>query len=237
MSSTAQKAKIKRMCGRFTLRTPSHKLIEQFGLETAKPSEPWDAIVPRYNIAPSQTILAVRPSPAGRELVTMKWGFVPAWAPDPKGAMINARSETAAAKPTFRDAFRKRRCLIPADGFYEWKKTGRRKEPYHIRVTDGGLFAFAGLWESWQGQDTCTILTTTANPLVAPLHDRMPVILDPEDYSRWLDSAAQTEELQTLLKPYPEEKLITTTVDLRVNSAAVDDAQCLAPPRTEQTLF
>ena len=225
------------MCGRFTLRTPSHKLIEQFGLETAKPSEPWDAIVPRYNIAPSQTILAVRPSALGRELVSMKWGFVPAWAPDPKGAMINARSETAAAKPTFRDAFRKRRCLIPADGFYEWKKTRRRKEPYHIRLTDGRLFAFAGLWESWQGTDTCTILTTTANPLVAPLHDRMPVILGTENYGRWLDPAAQTDQLQALLKPYPETQLSATPVDSRVNSAASEDPECLAPPRGEQTLF
>jgi putative SOS response-associated peptidase YedK len=225
------------MCGRFTLRVPSHKLIEQFGLEMARPDEPWDAIVPRYNIAPSQTILAVRPSANGRELVSMKWGFVPAWATHAKGAMINARSESAASKPTFRDAFRKRRCLIPADGFYEWKKSGRRKEPYHIRLTDGQLFAFVGLWETWHGQDTCTILTTTANQLVASLHDRMPVILDPEDYSRWLDSSTQAEELQTLLKPYSEEKLKTTAVDLRVNSAAIDDAQCLAPPRSEGTLF
>jgi putative SOS response-associated peptidase YedK len=167
----------------------------------------------------------------------MKWGFLPAWAPDPKGAMINARGETAASKPTFRDAFRKRRCLIPADGFYEWKKAGRRKEPYHIRLMDGRLFAFAGLWESWHGQDTCTILTTMANQLVAPLHDRMPVILDPEDYFKWLDTAAQTEELQSLLKPYPEEQLTTMAVDSRVNSAAVDDPQCLSPPRDEQTLF
>jgi putative SOS response-associated peptidase YedK len=225
------------MCGRFTLRVPSHKLVEQFRLETAQPSEPWDDIIPRYNIAPSQTILAVRPSASGRELVSMKWGFVPAWATDAKGAMINARSETAAAKPTFRDAFRKRRCLIPADGFYEWKKVGRRREPYHILLTDGRLFAFAGLWESWQGQDTCTILTATANQLVAPLHDRMPVILDPENYSKWLDPAAQTEQLQMLLKPYPDDQLTATAIDSRVNSAAVDDAQCLAPPRNARTLF
>ena len=225
------------MCGRFTLRVPSHKLVEQFRLETAQPTEPWDAIVPRYNIAPSQTILAVRRSASGRELVSMKWGFLPAWATDAKGAMINARGETAAAKPTFCDAFSKRRCLIPADGFYEWKKNGRRKEPYHIQLTDGLLFAFAGLWESWHGQDTCTILTTMANNVVAPLHDRMPVILDPESYSKWLDSGAQTKELQALLRPFPEEKLTTTPIDSRVNSAAVDDAQCLAPLRGERTLF
>src|SRR5262249_35002838 len=172
------------MCGRFTLRTPSHKLIEQFGLETAKP---WDAIVPRYNIAPSQTVLVVRPSAAGRELASMKWGFLPAWASDPRAAMINARSETAAGKPTFRGAFVKRRCLIPADGFYEWKKIARQKQPYHIQLASGGLFALAGLWESWQGTDTCTILTTSANSLLAPLHDRMPVILDRENYAKWLD--------------------------------------------------
>jgi len=225
------------MCGRFTLRTPSHKLVGQFGLETANPSEPWDKIVPRYNIAPSQTILAVRPSATGRELVSMTWGFLPAWATDPRTAMINARGETAPTKPTFRDAFRKRRCLIPADGFYEWKKTGRRREPYHIQLARGQLFAMAGLWESWQGRDTCTILTTTANSLVAPLHDRMPVILDPENYDKWLDPASETDDLKSLLRPYAETQLSATAIDSRVNSAAVDDPQCLAPPRGQQTLF
>jgi putative SOS response-associated peptidase YedK len=219
------------MCGRFTLRTPLSKVIAQLGLPLATD------VPARYNIAPSQEILAVRLGPAGKELTPIRWGFLPTWAPDATGAMINARSETAASKPTFREAFRQRRCLIPADGFYEWKKAGRRKEPHYIDLTDGRPFAFAGLWERWRDTDTCAILTTAANPLLKPLHERMPVILNPPSFDRWLDPAAAPEQLQPLLAAYPSEAMRVTPVGLRVNSVANDDATCLEPPATENLLF
>ncbi len=219
------------MCGRFTLRTPLSKVIAQLGLPLAT------EIPARYNIAPSQAILTVRHGPAGKELIPMRWGFVPAWAPDATGAMINARSETAASKPTFREAFRQRRCLIPADGFYEWKKSGRRKEPYYIELADGRPFVFAGLWERWHDTDTCAILTTSANSLLAPLHDRMPVLLDPPNFDGWLEPAATPEQLQPLLATYPSKAMRITPVGLRVNSVANDDAACLEPPSAENLLF
>ena len=186
---------------------------------------------------PQPSDFVLRLSPAGKELVPMRWGFVPAWAPDAMGAMINARSETAASKPTFREAFRQRRCLIPADGFYEWKKAGRRKEPHYIELADGRPFAFAGLWERWRDVDTCAILTTAANSLLAPLHDRMPVLIDPPNFDRWLDPAATPEQLQPLLATYPSEAMRIMPVSTRVNSVANDDAACLESPPVEKLLF
>ncbi len=217
------------MCGRFTLRTPQGVLVEQFRLKSIPPLQP------RYNIAPTQQIGVVRErEPAQREFAWMQWGLVPRWAKDPSGAgqMINARSETAAEKPAFRDAFRRRRCLIVADGFYEWKKAGKAKQPYYIRLKDGRPLAFAGLWERWGDGDekleSCTILTTSANELCAPMHDRMPVILGPADYDRWLDAAlVDPAELKYMLEPHPADEMIAEPVSPRVNSVANDDMGCI----------
>jgi putative SOS response-associated peptidase YedK len=226
------------MCGRFTLRTPQGVLVEQFRLKSIPPLQP------RYNIAPTQQIGVVRErEPAQREFALMQWGLVPRWAKDPSGAsqMINARAETAADKPAFRDAFRRRRCLIVADGFYEWKKAGKIKQPYHIRMKDGRPFAFAGLWERWGASDekleSCTILTTNANELCAPMYDRMPVILGPADYDRWLDPAlVDPDQLKYMLEPYPADEMITEPVSPRVNSVANDDAACIETlEETQQT--
>jgi putative SOS response-associated peptidase YedK len=224
------------MCGRFTLRTPQGVLVEQFRLKSIPPLQP------RFNIAPTQQIGVVRQTePAQREFAWLQWGLVPRWAKDPKVAsqMINARAETAAERPAFRDAFRRRRCLIVADGFYEWKKAGRQKQPYHIRMKDGRPFAFAGLWERWGDEDekleSCTILTTNANELCAPMHDRMPVILGPADYDRWLDaSLVDRAELQFMLEPYPADEMAAEPASPRVNSVANDDAGCIEGGVDEQ---
>jgi putative SOS response-associated peptidase YedK len=217
------------MCGRFTLRTPQGVLVEQFRLKSIPPLQL------RFNIAPTQQIGVVRErEPAQREFAWMQWGLVPRWAKDPKvgSQMINARAETAAEKSAFRDAFRHRRCLIVADGFYEWKKAGKQKQPYHIRMKDGRPFAFAGLWERWGDGDekleSCAILTTSANELCAAMHDRMPVILGPADYDRWLDaSLVDPSELKYMLEPYPADEMAAEPVNPRVNSVANDDAGCI----------
>ncbi len=220
------------MCGRFTLRTPASAIAEQFSLLEVPDLQP------RFNIAPSQPVAAVRVNPqqaAQRQLVFLHWGLVPSWADDPKigNRMINARAETAADKPSFRAAIRRRRCLIVADGFYEWKTVAKRRQPMHIRMRDGRAFAFAGLWESWEGADhsaleSCTVLTTSANELVRPIHDRMPVIIAPADYALWLDPAVQrAEPILPLLRPYPAEEMEAFAVSPRVNSPVKDDESCL----------
>jgi putative SOS response-associated peptidase YedK len=221
------------MCGRFSLTTPAAQIAELFQVTDVS------AVAPRYNIPPSGQVLAVRrlPERAGPELVPLRWGFIPAWAKDPAigNRLVNARSETAAEKPSFREAFRRRRCLIPADGFYEWKKTGGRKEPYYVRLRDGGLFSFAGLWERWRGDDgdaveTCTILTTDANGIVRPIHDRMPVIMDSADYGRWLDPRVQDPEaVKALLRTYPAERMLAYPVSRAVNDPGRDDRKCTEP--------
>jgi putative SOS response-associated peptidase YedK len=194
---------------------------------------------PRYNIAPSQDVLAVR-LPLGetkRQLCLLRWGLIPSWAKDiTVGAkMINARAESAAVKPAFRRAFGTRRCLIPADGFYEWQRRGAGKQPYHIRMRDGKPFAFAGLWEEWEGTiagpiESCTILTTAANDLVAPLHDRMPVIIAPSDFALWLDpKTTDAAALKVLLRPYPSERMVAVPVSTAVNDPAHDDRACTEP--------
>jgi putative SOS response-associated peptidase YedK len=221
------------MCGRFTLSTPAQTLQQIFDL-----SETPD-LPPRYNIAPSEAIAAIRlPEPqAGHRLDLLRWGLVPPWAkePDVGARMINARSETVATNPAFRTAFRRRRCLVPADGFYEWQRLERRKQPFYIRMRDGLPFAFAGLWEHWEGPqgdalETCTILTTEPSELVRPVHDRMPVILDPKDWDLWLDPTMhEPERLQSLLRPYPAEKMIAFPVGQTVNNPANDHEECIAP--------
>jgi putative SOS response-associated peptidase YedK len=222
------------VCGRYTLKTPVKALAEEFSLFDPPPSLP-----PRYNIAPTQPVAAVRQAAdgGGRELVRLRWGLIPSWADDPKIGyrLINARAETAADKPAFRSAFRHRRCLVPADGFYEWRPVNGKKQPYYICRRDGGPFAFAGLWEQWQGADgevieSCTLLTTPANDLVRPIHERMPVILKPEAYAPWLDPHShQPERLHPLLRPYPGEEMTTYPVSHRVNNPRNDDPQCAEP--------
>jgi putative SOS response-associated peptidase YedK len=184
-------------------------------------------------------VVAVRATPTGtgRESVLLRWGLIPSWSKDTASGnrLINARSETAREKPSFRTAFKRHRCLIPANGFYEWKKQERGKQPYYIRRRDGHLFAFAGLWDRWEGGEegaveTCTILTTSANDVVAPLHDRMPVILPPEEYAHWLDpSLKDTDSLVPLLVPFPSEAIVAYPVSLRVNAPKTDDKECIAP--------
>ncbi len=220
------------MCGRFTLSTPTANLAKLFDLDSVPNLEP------RYNIAPTQAVLAVRSTREGlgRELALMRWGLIPSWSKDPAigSSLINARSETVAEKPSFRTAFKRRRCLIPADGFFEWQKQERAKQPYFIGLADRQPFAFAGLWEHWEGADgsvldTCTILTTTANATIRPLHDRMPVILDPADYTTWLDAATHPDYLFHLLHPYPAEAMITYPVSTLVNNVANDVPACIQP--------
>jgi len=221
------------MCGRFALFTLSENLARQFGVSGAP------AVSPRYNIAPSQAVDAVRAAATGggREVASLRWGLVPSWAKDAAigNRMINARSETVREKPAFRNAFRRRRCLIPASGFYEWQRREGQKQPYFVTMRDERPFAFAGLWDRWQGPDetaieSCTILTTAANAVVAPIHDRMPVIVSAAEYERWLDPALQdTEPLDGLLVPFPSEEMAAYPVSAKVNAPSNDDAECVAP--------
>lgn len=203
------------MCGRYTLRTPLTVLAQQFLFELGELPAGL-TLAPRYNVAPTQTVAVVRraESRAAKELALMHWGLVPSWAKDIKigASMINARAETLAEKPAFRSAFARRRCLVLADGYFEWKKVGKQKQPLHFRMTDERPFAFAGLWERWRGSgggagpplESCSIVTTNANELSANIHDRMPVILHPADYDLWLDPAVSDgERLLPLLQPYP----------------------------------
>lgn len=227
------------MCGRFTLRTPINVLAEQFAI-LGIPST-MGPMVSRFNIAPTQPVAIVRLATDGerpqRELAFVRWGLIPGWAKDPSvGArMINARAETVAEKPSFRAAFGRRRCLVLADGFYEWRRTGRAKQPYFIHLADHRPFALAGLWESWEGADhssieSCTILTTQPNDLLRPIHDRMPVILSPESYDLWLDtSAAVSPALFDALRPYPAEAMVAYPVGTHVNSPSHEDPRCVEP--------
>ena len=221
------------MCGRFTLFEADKVLSKEFGVSGVPP------LSPRYNIAPSQPVAAVRAASAGagRELVLLRWGLIPSWSKDPSigNRLINARAETVREKPSFRGAFRRHRCLIPANGFYEWQRQEHGKQPYFVRMRDERLFSFAGLWDRWESPDkgvieTCTILTTAANAVLAPLHDRMPVILPPGEYDRWLDPALKDlDSLAPLLVPFPPEEMLAFPVSLRVNTPSVDDEKCIAP--------
>jgi putative SOS response-associated peptidase YedK len=227
------------MCGRFTLTDPDADLAVQFNL----PEIP--NLSPRYNIAPTQPVAAVRAAAnsTNREMVLLRWGLIPFWAKDPNiGArMINARSETVAEKPAFRAAFKRRRCLVVADGFYEWQKQNGGKQPFYIRLHDARPFAFAGLWELWEGPDdnpieSCTLLTTQPNDLLRVLHNRMPVILHPQDYGLWLDPEVQEpQRLQALLKPYSAEEMEAYAVSRYVNSPDNDDPRCVDPLPSQQS--
>jgi putative SOS response-associated peptidase YedK len=219
------------MCGRFALFDPGEALAEIFGLAEARLPGP------RYNIAPSQPVAAVRLAPggAGRELVMLRWGLVPPWGEDPAigNRMINARAETVSEKPAFRAAFRSRRCLVPASGFYEWKSLAGRKQPYYVRMRDGRPFAMGGLWERWQGAsgpalETCLLITTGANDLLAPIHDRMPVIVPPDAYDLWLSGApGNAGRLLALLRPAPPERMEAREVGARVNDPGNDSPELI----------
>lgn len=221
------------MCGRFTLFESSQVLSREFGVPIPNP------IAPCYNIAPTRPVAVVRnrPEVGEREFALLRWGLIPSWAKDPSiGArMINARAETAPGKPAFRNAFRRRRCLVPASGFYEWRKQVRAKQPYYISLNEKRTMALAGLWERWEGTEgapieSCTLLTTEANELIAPLHDRMPVILPPESYDLWLNPSEQDPAvLYPLLAPYPPEKMTAYPVSRRVNNPSADDPGLVDP--------
>lgn len=221
------------MCGRFTRKENFQHLAKQLGLKILP------ALSPRYNIAPSQLVACVRTNPESKEweCVELKWGLVPSWAKDPGigNKMINARAETIAEKPTFRKAFKHQRCLVLADGFYEWKQEGNTKQPYYIRFKDHRLFAFAGLWERWEktGMDrleSCTLITTGPNELMEPIHTRMPVILALKDYNDWLDpSLPPVERINVLLRPFPSEEMEAYPVSQIVNNPRNDQPECVMP--------
>jgi putative SOS response-associated peptidase YedK len=223
------------MCGRFRLARKKEILGAAFDVDSALDDLDW---VPRYNVAPGQEIAVVRrdANRPDRLLSTMRWGLIPSWAKEPSVGykMINARSETVAAKPSFLEPLRSRRCLIPADGYYEWKREGKQKLPYCFTLADDSVFAFAGLWDRWrssQGQfiESCTILTTTPNALTKGVHDRMPVILARDAYDLWLDPGfKKLEELRPLLKPYPADAMRRYRVSQRVNQVKNDDPECAA---------
>ena len=218
------------MCGRYTLRTSIDVLAEGFEIEEYPSS-----LSPNYNVAPTQEVAAVVEEDEKRKLELLRWGLIPSWAKDPAigNKMINARAETVSEKPSFRSAFKKRRCLILADGFYEWQKTDSGKQPYHIKMQDDSPFAFAGLWETWRdGEEirSATIITTDANDLMGEIHHRMPVILQPEDYDMWLDpDFDEKEALTTLLKPYPADAMEAYTVSRRVNKPSNNEPSVLEP--------
>lgn len=215
------------MCGRYALTSPPDAITARFGLAWARDVEP------HYNIAPSQTVPIVRNTERGRELAWVKWGLIPSWARDASIGMrlINARSETLSDKPAFRNAYRHRHCLVPADAFYEWTAVAGRKQPYCIRMRDGTVFGMAGLWERWKDPDgqaveSCTIVTVAANTLVADLHDRMPLILAPDDYEAWL--AAETKE-SVLSRAVPAAEMLAYPVSPLVSNARNDVPACMAP--------
>lgn len=218
------------MCGRFSLGTDTDRLVHEFGLGTATAE-----VRPRYNIAPTQDAAAVVRGADGLRLGTLRWGLVPHWSKDGAGGarMINARSETVDHLPAFRDPFRARRCWVLADGFYEWQRgPAGEKTPVHIRLPGGAPFAFAGLWDRWRSPDgellSCTILTTTPSEAVAPIHDRMPVILPAGAREEWLDPAATPAALKSLLRPYDGE-LEAYPVSALVNSPGNDVPECRLP--------
>lgn len=233
------------MCGRLTLRTPTSALTALFsGLQFSQRAF-------RFNICPTQPVLCIRPTSSSQlEAVDLRWGFIPSWTKDTKPGLglINARSETAAVKPSFRDAFQQRRCLIVADGFFEWKKTGTAKQPFYICRKDHQPFCLAGLWESWQNKDqptetpvqTCTVLTTSANEFIASIHNRMPVFLEPSQFESWLDKSSHVSNtIQPMLSPLRTDSLQAYPVSTLVNRPVNDSEECIvrSTKPVQQNLF
>lgn len=221
------------MCGRYALKAPSSELAIRFKLDEVVD------VAPHYNIAPGSDIPTIRRSPEGKRVMhLLRWGLVPHWARDPSigNKLNNARGESVAEKPSFRDAFKRRRCIIPADGFYEWQAQGKVKQPYYISLKSGEPLAMAGLWESWRSQDgeilrTCCIITTSPNAVMGPIHDRMPVILDQRDWDAWLE--APFDEVIGLLKPYESDGIQSWPVSKRVSKTVDDDAGLIEPSGLE----
>jgi putative SOS response-associated peptidase YedK len=226
------------MCGRYSITTAPEALRRLFDFHNLP------NLAARYNVAPTQAAPIVRLAADGpRELAMLRWGLVPHWAKDASIAsrLINARAETVTEKPAFRDAFRHRRCLVPADGFYEWREEAGKRQPFRIGMKGGAPFAFAGLWESWTAKaaagpvaagetvETFAIVTTDANAKLRPIHPRMPVILAPGAYDAWLDASVPAEDACALLGPYPDAPMAFYRVSTRVNSVRNDDADCIAP--------
>lgn len=219
------------MCGRYTLHHTPEEVAERFEVEAIN-----DLLSPRYNIAPSQLVPVIRQINA-KEMAACKWGLVPYWAKDPAigNNLINAKAETLAEKPSFKHALAKRRCLIPVDGFYEWQKRGKApSQPIYVRRREGGLFAFAGLWEEWRTPDgsylqSCTIITVEPNALIAQFHHRMAAILRPEEEALWLNPQQKVADVLPLLRPYEADDLEAFPVSRAVNSPSFDDASCIAP--------
>lgn len=221
------------MCGRFGLTRPEALKLERFGISELPP------LVPRYNIPPSSDILVIRERKGVTEAEMIRWGLVPSWAKDPAigHRMANVRSDTALEKSSFRAAMQKRRCLIPADVFFEWQEVpGRkRRRPYAVALNEGEIFALGGLWEAWRPKEggdwviTCAILTTEPNELLAPIHDRMPVIVSPQDYGAWIAAGTSTKEVQRLVQSYPPGDMRAWEVSLLVNDPKSDDARVIAP--------
>ena len=217
------------MCGRFTLSQSAEAIASVFQLNQVPTLEP------RYNIAPTQPVATVlQTSARERQFQLLRWGLIPAWAKDATmgSRLINARAETVAEKPSFRSAFRHRRCLVIADGFYEWRRQDGKKQPFYFRMQNQQPFAFAGLWEHWQDPkgeaiNSCTILTTEANELLQQIHERMPVILNPKDYDMWLDPTMQIEQLQQLLQPYSSAVMTSYPVSTKVNKPTNDTPELI----------
>lgn len=215
------------MCGRFTLKSP-----RRLGFPNAETEQlPSLTLLPRYNIAPSQEILAIIGSEDERRLSAFVWGLIPSWSNEPKG-FINARAETVEVKRSFSESFQRRRCLIPADGFYEWKRKGKSKQPFYFQLQDESHFAFAGIWDQWRrGSElvnSCSIITTGPNELLATIHDRMPVMLAPDAQDKWLRDSAP-EDLMGLLVPFPAEELKSFPVSQQVNQAKIDGPSMVEP--------
>ena len=219
------------MCGRFTRQSPGDVIVKDFAIKELSIDMP-----PSFNVSPGQDI-AVIIKDSVRKLVSRRWGLIPHWSRDPSIGykLINARSETVEEKPSFKSSYRERRCLVVADGFYEWKKEGKHKYPYFIRTASGRLFAMAGIWDSWTAPDaqpvyTCGILTTRANSVLEPIHNRMPVILSRENEEKWLDTEIpDLDSLKTLMEPYNDEEMVAYRVSDRVNSPKNNDPDCVIP--------
>jgi len=217
------------MCGRFALKTPPARLATHFDLAEV------EDFLPRYNIPPGTDIPVIRHSPEGKRVLhLLHWGLVPHWAKDSSigNKLNNARGESVAEKPSFREAFKRRRCLIPADGFYEWKAEGKLKQPYYISLNSGDPMAMGGLWESWRTPDgkilrTCCIITTGSNAVMAPIHDRMPVIIAPDDWKAWLEGPV--DEVVRMVQPYNPSEMLAWAVNRRVSKTADDDAGLIEP--------
>lgn len=222
------------MCGRYVITSSPEAIRALFGY-AEQPNFP-----PRYNIAPTQAVPIVRLVDGKRHFALVRWGLIPAWVKDPRAfsLLINARGESVNEKPAFRNAMKRRRCLFPADGFYEWQRAGERKRPFFVHAKSGGPFAFAGLWETWTGpngeeQETAAIVTTAANRTCAPIHDRMPVILDPAAYDMWLDGGnVDAKTAAALIAPAPENLLEVREISSAVNRV-VNDSPALLVPASE----